>query len=262
MMEMLERTNGEDDKILTKEEERLLRDSLRKALVSAHPNPNRAGCPDPKTIRDLAFHKPLGNPALFEEIMNHVAGCSPCVRDALGYGEQYKAERRKRRNSVIAFSLAAALAVTFATWVIWQLQHQPRNEEIVGDAPPIHSPTPSVTTGAEKPPEIAQYEAVTIELPPRWRGGTASEPPLILPRGRLLLEIRLPPGSPEGMYKLRILDRAGKVRKSAESNARSISNVPHIRIAFDISVLSPGDYSLSVLEPGLDEWFDYELKLR
>jgi hypothetical protein len=261
MMEMLERTNGEDDQILTKEEERLLGDSLRKALVSAHPNPNREGCPDPKTIRDLAFHKPLGNPALFEEIMNHVAGCSPCVRDALGYGEQYKAERRKRRNSVIAFSLAAALMVTFATWVIWRFQSHPRSDEIVREVPSVRPPAPS-PTGAEKQPDIARYEAATLVLPARWRGSTATEPPLVLSRGLLLLEIRLPLGSPEGNYKFQILDRSGTIRTTAEAAASIREHVTGVRIPLDTSDVSPGDYTLKILEPGLDEWFAYALKLR
>jgi len=96
---MPKRTEGRETQFLTEEEERRLGESLRKALISDRPNPNREGCPDPKTLRDLAFHRRMGDPEVFERATVHMAECSACVRDALGYAEEYKDLRKKNRGS-------------------------------------------------------------------------------------------------------------------------------------------------------------------
>lgn len=81
--------------IMTEDDEERFGQSLQKALVSNNPNPGRKGCPDQKLIRDLAFHKNLGNSLLFEQITAHMAECSECVRDALRYVDEYQKKKRK-----------------------------------------------------------------------------------------------------------------------------------------------------------------------
>jgi hypothetical protein len=85
------------DKFLTREAEKLLGENLRKVLVSCYPNPERIGCPDQAVIRDLAFHKKIGSPQLFEQVTGHMAGCSECSKDALRYVEEYKKQKRKKQ---------------------------------------------------------------------------------------------------------------------------------------------------------------------
>jgi len=60
----MSRQNGEGD-FLTKDGERRFAENLRKVLFSDNPNPRRKGCPDPTTIRDLAFHRRIGTPEVF-----------------------------------------------------------------------------------------------------------------------------------------------------------------------------------------------------
>ena len=125
-----------EGQFLTDDEERRLGESLRKALISDKPNPNREGCPDPKTLRDLAFHKRIGNPEVFERITAHMAECSACVRDALGYAEEYKEVRKRRRTSRAALLLAAAVVVAVGSWAVWSLQQRSSNVEIAGEVRP------------------------------------------------------------------------------------------------------------------------------
>ena len=94
---MMMRTNNEANRSMTEDEEQRLGESLRKTLVASNPNPDRKGCPDQKLIRDLAFHKKMGNPQLFEQVTVHMAGCSECVRDALRYVNEYKQQRKRQR---------------------------------------------------------------------------------------------------------------------------------------------------------------------
>jgi hypothetical protein len=258
---MPRRTENREGQFLTKDEERRLGESLRKALISDKPNPNREGCPDPKALRDLAFHKRIGNLEVFERMTAHMAECSACVRDALGYAEEYKEVRKRRRTSRAALLLAAAVVVAVGSWAVWRLQQKPRNVEITSELPLDRSP--QATTGGGKQqdrgPEIARYETVTIELPSRLRGSTVALPQIILSRGRLLLEIRMSNGSPEGKYKFRIVDKLEKVQKTLEATASTEDHFTRLKVPLDISNLSPGDYTFSVLEPGLDEWVHYPL---
>jgi hypothetical protein len=181
------------------------------------------------------------------------------VRDALGYAEEYKERRRRRQAARLALALAAALVVSVASWAIWSLQQKPRNVEIARQGPAV-SPGSGKEQG--KAPEIAHHEAVTIDLPPRRRGNDIAAAKIILSRGRLLLEIRLPNGSPEGKYKFRIVNDSGKVLKTVEATGRTEDRVTRLKFALETSDLSPGDYIFSVLEPDLDEWLDYPLTVK
>jgi hypothetical protein len=94
---MTMRTDDEVNRFMTEDDEQRLAEGLQKSLVSNNSNPDRKDCPDQKLIRDLAFHKKIGNPQLFEQVTVHMAECSECVRDALRYVNEYKQQRRRRR---------------------------------------------------------------------------------------------------------------------------------------------------------------------
>ena len=189
---MPKRTEGRETQFLTEDEERKLGESLRKALISDRPNPNREGCPDPKTLRDLAFHRRIGDPEVFERATVHVAECSACVRDALGYAEEYKDLRKKIRAAGVLMVITIVLAVSMASWTFWILQHKASKVEIAREVPPDLSPVMAVSKGAgkqqDREPEITQYEPVSIELPSRLRGGVVAKARIVLIRGRLLLD--------------------------------------------------------------------------
>jgi len=91
------------------------------------------------------------------------------------------------------------------------------------------------------------------------RGSAEIGNPLVLSRGNLNVEFRMPIGSPEGRYKLRILDNSGKALSAVEKTASKVNGITSFRTPLDTSNLPPGDYRLSIQEPGFAEWTDYPL---
>ena len=256
-------TNNVEDRFLTKEEEERLAEGLRKALISENPNPGREGCPDPRTIRDLAFHKRIGDPEYFERVTNHMAECSACVRDALGYAEEYKEIRNRRRAVSLTLAAAAVLMISLALWAIWRAQQQKPTIVKSRPVPAQSSPAPQIAGSGNqnKKPEIAKFTPLAIELPLSWRGAAASDRMINLPRAHLQLEIRLPIGSAEGTYKLRITDSEGKEQLSAEGTTHTANGITFLSTILDTSSMSPGNYTLAIMEPGLDEWSEYPLTI-
>ena len=76
------------------------------------------------------------------------------------------------------------------------------------------------------------------------------------------MQLELPPiGSPEGEYQLRLIDESGNVQKTGEGIARIVNGITGLKFTLDTSNLFPGDFVLSILEPGMDEWNDYRVDL-
>jgi hypothetical protein len=251
---------------MTKSEEELRVEILKKAYMSVNPNPERKDCPEPKVLRDVAFHRNIGTQEQFEAIMDHLTKCSACVRDHMAFVEEYK--EKKKRNQQIKRSLlglAAVLVISLAIWAFWRTQPEP--ELAVQPPEPKHqesaNPAAPDTSDRENiPPQIAQLESVTIEIPAKLRGSSASGHPIVLSRGKLDAEFRMPIGSPEGMYKLRILDDSGKVWAAFEKRAAKVNGVTGFRLPLDTSALRSGDYKLRIQESGIDVWTDYELTVK
>lgn len=249
---------------LNRAEERWFAENMRKVLSSEYPNPNRIGCPDRKIIRDLAFHRKVVDPETFSQISLHMFKCSECYRDTLSFVEEYKKLRKQRRIRMV-YALAASILIAVGIWSFWQFR--PKQE--IAEKPVVSpQPAPAIPLVADnsiqkaKPPQIAQYEQALIELPIKYRGSVGTpEQPMVIKRGRLQLEVRLPLGSPEGKYRLRILDRAEQVRNTAEGNVRLVNGITSFKVNIDSSNLSPGNYKLSILEPGLDVWSEYFVDL-
>ena len=79
---------------------------IRQFFLEAHPNPERQGCPDEKTLKDIAENKlPLKHPARL-----HLASCSPCFAEFRSFKEQYDTARSLKRR-ILAWAIAACLVV-------------------------------------------------------------------------------------------------------------------------------------------------------
>jgi hypothetical protein len=87
-----------------KEEELLFGESLRRVLISYCPNPTRKGCPAPKIIRDLAFHKAAGQPGTFRRSPITLRDAPMCLESS----HVPRGVQKQRRNRLL---IGAALAL-------------------------------------------------------------------------------------------------------------------------------------------------------
>ena len=61
----------------------------RQFFLEANPNPERQGCPDEKTLKDIAENRlPADHPARL-----HLASCSPCFAEFRSFKGQFEAKR-------------------------------------------------------------------------------------------------------------------------------------------------------------------------
>ena len=78
----------------------------RQFFLEANPNPERQGCPDEKTLKDIAENRlPADHPARL-----HLASCSPCFAEFRSFKGQFETRRASRRR-ILAWGIAACLLV-------------------------------------------------------------------------------------------------------------------------------------------------------
>jgi hypothetical protein len=78
----------------------------RQFFLEANPNPERQGCPDEKTLKDIAENRlSADHPARL-----HLASCSPCFAEFRSFTGQFETKRAARRR-ILAWSIAACLLV-------------------------------------------------------------------------------------------------------------------------------------------------------
>ena len=112
---------------MAKSEEELRVEILKKAYMTVHPNPERKDCPEPKVLRDVAFHRNIGTQEQFEAIMDHLTKCSACVRDHMAFVEEYKEKkRRKQQIKRTLLGLAAVLVISLAIWAFLSMERPMR----------------------------------------------------------------------------------------------------------------------------------------
>lgn len=250
---------------MTKSEEELRVEILKKAYMTVNPNPERKGCPEPKVLRDVAIHRNIGTPEQFEAIMDHLTKCSACVRDHMAFVEEY--QEKKKRNQQIKRTLLGLVAVLVISLAIWAVWLRPKQEIAVNPPAPKQQESenpvaPDTGNHKNNPPQIAQLESVTIDIPAKLRGSAETGNTIVLNRGKLNAEFRMPIGSPEGKYKLRIVDNSGKALLAVERTASKVNGITSFRSHMDASSLSPGGYKLSIQEPDVVGWTDYPLIIK
>jgi hypothetical protein len=197
-----------------------------------YPNPDRVGCPPREVLVSLARReRPIGDPAY-----DHIKECSPCYLEGRAIQE---ADERQHRRRILTWAAAAALIVTTgsAAWFFTT-----REAGVTPGGIPLRAQLdlrPYAITRGEPQPVL---------------------PPLVLPRGDLMLTLLLPTGSEPGQYEVQVKDSNATTRASARGNAELRQYVSTLEVAVSVGELSPGMYSLEVRRDG-NEWQQFPVRL-
>jgi hypothetical protein len=197
-----------------------------------YPNPDRVGCPPREVLVSLARReRPIDDPAY-----DHLKECSPCYLEGRAI-QQADALQQRRRILTWAAAAALILSTGSATW-FWTT----RENGVASSGTRLRAELDL------RPYAITRGEPQTVL------------PPLVLPRGDLMLTLLLPTGSEPGQYEVQVKDSNATTRASARGNAELRQYVSTLEVAVSVGELSPGMYSLAVRRDG-NEWQQFPVRL-
>ena len=242
-------------------------DLIRDYFLDAHPNPERIGCPDEKTLKDLAEDRlPLEHPARL-----HLASCSECVAEYLGYRGEWKQAQgepaslgkaftrpaptapqpRKSLNlGKGAYALAASLLLIVGGAAIYELNSKP------------HHGSMEVASSVPRDAAVDLFEATTA----RGVGTEDDAAPLqqvTLPAAVVRLSVTLPRFSQIGEYRIMVsTDRAGsQVVATGLGLARDNAGKVMVNVTLDLRSAKPGSYFLATVRGSDNGTYYYPLQV-
>ena len=217
--------------MLSKTEEKQLRQALSRTFLDGFPNPDRRGCPGSDILKVIASGKLTLEEA--EPWIHHFSSCSPCTRE---FSEFRKAFQRRRVQRFAAIAAAILLVVSVLTWVFLRRSSEPARFEIAS----LDLTGRGVMRGPEENPQ---------------------NPPLQLSNGHLDLTVYLPLGSEPGTYDIQVVREPGEPLWSAQGEAKIVNYKSTLHVRADLSHLKPGLYLLAI-RPKRWDWTYYPLVLK
>ena len=205
-------------------EKRLVK-AVSDAVKQSCANPDRIDCPGSEAIEAIAVRR-LSHPN-FDDTVDHIAMCGPCLEEYNRRRREYRLRRRLR--------WVAGFAALLAFGLLWK--YLPFRE--------VHPPEHIVRQS--QPPLLTatlDYSGWTSErsASPLTR---SRETPRVS-RGRLALTVALPIGTEDGPYTVRLRSAAGDIVAQANGIAAWNGTVDELKVNLDLSRIAAGTYTLAI----------------
>ena len=221
-----------------RQEQQLLR-GARAAIGAQFPNPQRSGCPEPDTLRNLALRRiPLVETG---DLVDHVASCAPCF-------EAYRRYRRNQRIARVGAPTLLAVLSVLALVLSWphRLSRNPHQPQVAVVSPPL-------------------IRKVTVDYrefsPTRSGEGTiASKRIPHLQQQFSELAILLPLGTDDGTYAVELRTPDGSPRAQTTGTAIWDGQAEVLMARLDLRNLPEGEYAIALREAGAS-WRSYPVIL-
>ncbi len=223
--------------------------SIRKFFLEANPNPRREGCPDEKTLKDIAENRlPADHPARL-----HLAACSPCFTEFRSFKAEVDAKRVSRLR-VLAWGLAACLLIALGVY---------------GSKALLRKPAPQSAGGGtqNQPGQLAAVDQ-TIDLYNHGtpRGGSEPSPleAVSLPSALVHLRLILPRFSDPGNYVVAVSkDKAGAAI-AARGSGKTVADGPRLflEVPLDLRGAPAGSYFLATVRESDNGTYYYPLNVQ
>jgi hypothetical protein len=214
-----------------------LQSEIQGAILSNYPNPERQGCPGEATIQ--GFAKNPDSITVEDETDElsawyHVTHCSPCYASFLQMRDAERAKNERQRITRRAvFATCFSAGVAGVGWIVWRR---------------------SWILAIEL--DLDKYAA--------FRGGNDGGQPqskLELPNGKLHVTLKLPSGSPDGLYSVELrrpttegVIFATRVSTTLEQGFQ--------KLRFDAGLhVSPGVYTLAIRNDHRESWRYYSVSV-
>jgi hypothetical protein len=209
---------------LSAADERKLLEILEQSSLHDYPNPDRVGCPETSFLHTLAFDRK--SILISDARLDHVAHCSPCFRQFVGFRKQ--AGWRKGFHRAIAIAAMVLLTLGLSIYFAISRDHllRTRTDLRTDIATNLDLRDVVVTRGVPDP------------------NAPTSEEPRKLRRGHLAATVTLPPESEPGTYQFEVLGEREKPLAISQGEARIENGLTVLIVRLDLSAISPGDYSL------------------
>ncbi len=236
--------------------------------LNEYPNPDRVGCPSDEAIEKLAHEDQdlIRN----DELISHVASCSPCFRKHLACQERL---RSRNRLKIAALSTAAVLLLVFAVLTVRNLSMVPGQTGVSKGGVPPQVPESKAQTenqaraqpDRETPATKSdQWVIATLDLRDLSgsRGEGETQPRMWdLARERFNLRILLPVGSPSGPYEITVRDLDGDFSRTVTANASVSAGETSLQAKVDLTEAPSGLLRFGVRRPGADwAWIDVRVR--
>ena len=222
---------------------------IRQFFLEANANPERQGCPDERTLKDIAENKlPLRHPARL-----HLASCSPCFAEFRSFKEQYDAARSLKRR-VLAWAIAACLVVAAGVY---------------GSRFLFERKTPNaIGNRAQTGNAQAIANDMTIDLFDHGtvRGGSEASPldAVSLPSSLVHLRLILPRFSDPGNYTVAVSKDKGGTDIVARGSGMTVGDGQRLllEVTLDLRRAEVGSYFLATVRESDNGTYYYPLKVQ
>jgi len=217
---------------------------IRQFFLEANPNPERQGCPDEKTLKDIAENRlPLKHPARL-----HLASCSPCFAEFRSFKEQYDAARSLKRR-VLAGAIAACLVVAAG---------------IYGSRVLFERKAPSaIEKGARNAQTVANDRTIDLFNHGTVRGGSEPSPldAVSLPSSLVHLRLILPRFSDPGSYTVAVSKDKGGTEIVERGSGMAVAAGPRLllEVTLDLRRAQVGSYFLATVRESDNGTYYYPL---
>lgn len=243
-------------KKVQREEERRFMKFLDQGLAQRCSNSSRVGCPDLEFLKRLAQHRiPIGE---VDPWIDHLGSCGECFGDF----NRLRLSSKRRRSHRLMLSGAMAFAVFVAAVLLWVRAGGWRetSRAVVG-IPTKHSSTPTGEDAIGREVANARVDSKPSEVmvdvsrtETRGEKNTNDSQPIRLPARLLQCRMKLPLGSPDGLYFVRIeqaIQRKGLT--AAQGNATIKDGEVRLDVELNLSNIPAGGYVLSYRHAG-ESW--------
>jgi hypothetical protein len=221
-----------------RDETDLLR-AATEALPAVFPNPERLSCPEATTLEAIAG-RCLSFPDI-DNLLDHIATCSPCFTAYTVYRAEYCSRRDRRRYVAVVAVLTVVIAAGYIGRRVLSPTH--RLPEQISEVAPLTA--------------VLDFHNRTSE---RSVQAPVSEPEVTphLRRALFNVQILLPLGTEDGQYSVQLRNNAGGIATQSTGIAKWDGATEALSARIDLRRVEPGQYTLAV-RTGTASWRLYSI---